>query len=285
MPFEIYLTTAEEIVGATDAALQKNVGIDETLVAQFLDIPADPNAKNALRMAEQLGLVASNQASEYTPSHPFAIYLVTSVLQHKAATLRLMLEQYPPYKTFKTRLILTGLAPEAANQTRAIHNITAHRGDVLSTFISLGTYTNSLISEGAGLYKVAENASTDYLSIVNEVIQNRESAELYIRRRMGTEAADWVDHQEVLGHLVTAYQRAAFVDEDARAPIVHAGNAMESFLVQIATHFSINLQNAHGINAKADQIARANHLTTKHKHMLKYLGHVRNAADHVVLTT
>jgi hypothetical protein len=36
------------------------------------------------------------------------------------------------------------------------------------------------------------------------------------------------------------------------------------------------------LNAKADTLAAANHLTTKHKFMLKYLGHIRNAADHGV---
>jgi hypothetical protein len=249
---------------------------------QILDIPEVPNASNAIRMAEQLGLVASNRAGEYIPSFPFAVYLVTSELQHKAAIIRLVLEQYAPYKTFKTRLKISGLAPEAANQTRAIHNIASHRNEILSTFISLGTYTNSLISEGAGLYKVSENATVDYLSVINEIVQNRESAEQYVRRRMGVEAAEWVDQQEVLSHLVTAYQRAAFVGDDPRAPIVHAGNAVESFLVQVANHFTVNIQNAHGINAKADRIGQANNLTTKHKFMIKYLGHVRNAADHGV---
>jgi hypothetical protein len=280
MPFEIYLTTAEEIVGATDATLQKHTGIDVNTVAQFLDIPASPNANNAIRMAEQLGLVSLNHASEYVPSFPYAVYLVTSELQHKAAIIRLVLEQFAPYKTFKTRLKISGLAPEAANQTRAIHNIVAHRNEILSTFISLGTYTNSLVSEGAGLYKVSENATVDYLSIISEIVQNRESAEQYVRRRVGVEAAEWIDQQEVLYHLVTGYQRAAFAGDDSRAPIVHAGNAIESFLVQVANHFAVNVQSAHGINAKADRLEQANHLTTKHKFMVKYLGHLRNAADH-----
>jgi hypothetical protein len=60
----------------------------------------------------------------------------------------------------------------------------------------------------------------------------------------------------------------------------NAGNAIESFLVQVADHYGMNVQNAMGINAKADQIAQAHHLTAKHKFMIKYLGHVRNAADH-----
>jgi len=86
----------------------------------------------------------------------------------------------------------------------------------------------------------------------------------------------------VLENLITAYQRAAVAEQDSRAPIVHAGNAVESFLSQLATHHGVNVQNAHGINAKADALGTPNHLLSKHKFMVKYLGHVRNAADHGV---
>lgn len=279
MPFEVYPTTAENIIGATDAALQKTNGVDENLVAQFLDIPTD-SAGNALGMACQLGLVSQSRVNEFVASHPYAAYLVTSNLKGKAAILRLVLEQYQPYKTFKHRLSITGSAPEAANQIKAIHGITLHREDILNTFISLGTYTNSLLSEGAGLYKVVMDEPVTYLAIAGEVIQARETAELQVRRQLGQEAADWIDQGEVLPALVTAYQRAALANQDSRAPIVHAGNAIESFLVQLARHHTVNIQNATGINAKADTLARNHVLTNKHLNMLKYLGHVRNAADH-----
>ena len=45
-------------------------------------------------------------------------------------------------------------------------------------------------------------------------------------------------------------------------------------------NYGVNIQGANGINAKADRIAQNNHLTHKHKFMVKYLGHVRNATDH-----
>lgn len=279
MPFEIYQTTAEHLIGATDAGLQKKDGVDDSLVAEFLGIP-DNQARNALCMAEQLGLVSENPDGKFIPSIPYAVYLITSVPEHKAAILRFVLEQYPPYKTFKSRLALTGIATEAANQARALHNISAHRDILLWTFTNLGTYANSLVSERAGILRLSEGEVPGYLLVIGEVIQNRESAEQHVRRRMGSEAADWVNQQEVFNHLVTAYQRAASAEEDAHAPIVHAGNAVESFLSQLATHYNVSVQGANGINAKVDLLASANHLTKKHKFMLKYLGHVRNAADH-----
>lgn len=278
MPFSIFPTTAEDIIGATDAALQCLDGVNAAFVAGFLDCPVD-NANNALLMAEQLGLLA-NQDTVFHAKNPFASYLITSSLSQKAAILRLMLEQYEPYRSFKTRLQVTGSANLAANQVRAIHVMDAHRGDVLSTLVSLGTYTSSLVSEGAGRYRLSENGVTDYLVILNDVINQRENTESYIRRKIGNDAAVWINQQEVLSHLVTAYQRLIDVNIDPRAPIVHAGNAIESFLVQIAHHYNINIVGANGINAKTDRIAQGNQLSEKHKFILKYIGHIRNAADH-----
>jgi hypothetical protein len=96
---------------------------------------------------------------------------------------------------------------------------------------------------------------------------------------MGTEAAGWANEDEVLSPLVTAYIRAAD-RTDTRAPILYAGNAVESFLSQVGTHFAVNLVGAHGINAKVERLTPPGHLKTKQSFMFKYLGHIRNGADH-----
>lgn len=279
MSFEIYRTTAEHIIGAIDAALQMKEGVDSVLVAQFLDTQED-FASRALSMAEQLGLLSGNNAGQFVPHFPYAVYLITSSRLQKAAILRLVLEEYPPYKTFKSRLAVEELAPKAAMQTRTIHSISADRDDIASTLINLGTYAGSLISEGAGLYRPAEGDPIDYLAVVGEIIQDRMSTKLHLAHRMGPEAVDWIDQQEVFDHLVTAYQRLAQIKEDPNAPIVHAANAVESFLSQLAAHCGVDVKNAHGINAKADCLFSKRNLEKKHKFMLKYLGAVRNAADH-----
>ena len=278
MPFEVFPSTAENLVGATDAALQAPRGVTADTVAQFLDIPA-PCALNALKMATQLGLLEERKAGVFATVHPLAPYLVTGSLPSRAAILRLALEVFPPFKTFKQRLAVSGLAPDAATQTRALHQIAAHREDILNTFVNLGTYSNSLTSEGAGLIMHNEEKPETFLAIVADVIESREAAELQVRRRLGPCAAS-LDQTEVIDPLVTAYQRAASAAQDARAPIVHAGNAIESFLTGVAATAGVNIQNATGINAKADALHTAKALETKHHNMLKYLGHVRNAADH-----
>jgi hypothetical protein len=281
MPYAVHQTSAENIIGATDAAVQKPEGVDSQLVATFLDT-ALPYARDTLLMACEIGLLTQPQTDLFKVGSQCAIYVTTASKEAKAAILRFVLEQYEPYKTFKARLGINGVLGEAANQTRALHNIDAHRQIIMDTFSDLGTYAQSLVSEGGGLYRPREDHPQAYLQILDDVIQDRETAVIAVRRRLGEEAAAWVHPQDVLDHLVTAFQRAAQAGQDSRAPIVHAANAVESFLAQLAAHHGVNVANAPGLNAKADTLATANHLTTKHKFMLKYLGHVRNAADHGV---
>ena len=84
---------------------------------------------------------------------------------------------------------------------------------------------------------------------------------------------------EVLSPLITAYQQLG-QEGDTRSPVLYAGNAVDSLLTQLVIHHNLNLQGATGINAKVDRVAQAGHLPAKQKFMLKYLGHLRNAADH-----
>ena len=63
-----------------------------------------------------------------------------------------------------------------------------------------------------------------------------------------------------------------------------AGNAMDSYLAALGTRLGVVLTGAHGINAKLDELRRANQMPMKLLNMGKYLGHVRNAADHGVDT-
>src|SRR5687767_10046858 len=123
MPFHISQTTAEEIVGATDAVIQKGTGADVALIADFLTIP-NQNALNAVSMAEELRLV-KKVGTTYSPLFPYATYLVTGDLQQKAAVLRFILEEYQPYKLFKARLMLNNSAQDVATQVKAVLGIAA----------------------------------------------------------------------------------------------------------------------------------------------------------------
>lgn len=187
---------------------------------------------------------------------------------------------------FAYRLAQTQSAQDAAHAVKTIFNLTAHRQEIASTLTDLGTFSNSLRLEAGGLLVPKADPEDDYLSVTAEVLDDRQSAEIFTARRVGTQATNWVDRTNVLDHLVTAYQRAAAARDDSRLPILHAANAIESFLEQVGGHFTVNLAGATGINAKAERLYQSNprRITTKHLNLLKYLGHLRNAADHGVDT-
>lgn len=281
MSYNILPTTAEHIINVTDAVLLKQNGCDWQFVAQFLDI-TEESAKNALEMASQLKLIKHISNGCYNRYDNMAIYLVTGNQQQRAAVLRFVLEQYEPYKTFKNRLAFSGSVHIAAEQTKMLFGLSAHRDQIKDTIISLGTYAHSLVSEGAGLYRIVESnpQSTNYLHTIGDIISDRETAEITIRRSLGTDVCDWLNDEDILSSLATAYHKLAECSSEPRGPILYAGNAIESFLVKLALHHRVSISGANGINAKVDRIKQAGCLNTKYAYVLKYLGHVRNACDH-----
>lgn len=78
--------------------------------------------------------------------------------------------------------------------------------------------------------------------------------------------------------LATALRHAA--GGAAREAVVHAGNAMDTFLDEYAARKQINLTGATGINGKVDKLQIGGALPKKLAFNAKYLGHIRNAADH-----
>jgi hypothetical protein len=283
MPHSVFRTTAEEVIGATDSILQRLTGIDVAGIADFLSTNQQ-YAQNAANMSVELGLASFDSATNlYYPKSPFAAYLVTSDVSQKGAILRMVLERYEPYQFFKNRLRITDFAADAAaNQTRATFGIAAERTDVSETFISLGTYTKSLaMREEGGRYQAKTSNGFEFLEVFGQVIAEREDAKTKIRSRLGEDVYQWIDTPTVSEPLVDSLQSCANAKADPRPPIVHAGNAVESFLVQVGNHYGVSLVGRNGVISKATEIINAqHHLTSKHMGLFQYLGHVRNAADH-----
>lgn len=285
MPNSVFPTTAEEIIGATDAILQKRSGIDAQAIADFQSINLQ-YAENAAKMAVELGFARIDATTHlYLPESPFASYLVTSATKQKASVLRFVLEQFEPYQFFKNRLRITEFATDAAaTQTKATHGLAADRTEIASTFISLGTYTNSLTHREAARYEATpgEGDGFSFLEVFGNVIANREDAKTKIRARLGEDVFQWIDTASVFEPLTDALQSCGSASVDPRPPIVHAGNAIESFLVQVGAQYpTVNLAGKHGINSKIIEIVTTRHnLTKKHLSIFQYLGDLRNASDH-----
>jgi hypothetical protein len=279
MPNTIASATAEQVVDAVDACVLAGIPIDKTFLSTYLDIPEGP-AENALVMAAELGFLTVTAGNKYAPNGPAAEYLVGCPQKKQPVVFRYFLEQYGPFAKYKERLTRAGGADVAARQIKAVFGLAAHRNEIVTTLNNFGTYAGALTQQIGGIACPAADPQFDYLSVIAEVIAERESATMFVRQRLGENACDYIDNDTVLEHLVTAYQQAGEADVDSRQPIVNAANAVESFLVQLAAEHTVDLTGATGINAKVDRLVRANRVSKKHQYMLKYLGHVRNAAEH-----
>lgn len=116
-------------------------------------------------MAQQLNLIFSKPDATYGSDSYLARLIVTSRNDnHRAAIMRLVLEQYEPYVTFRKRTQYTGSMDLASKQVKAIYGITSSYKDIRNTFINIGTYSRALINDGANSY-VFNHDDVTYIEI------------------------------------------------------------------------------------------------------------------------
>jgi len=251
-------------------------GSPAEFVSNFSDLPLD-QAKTAIDLAVDLGLAVQSGAT-YSATGPLARFLITPNQSDKASVLRLVLESYEPFVRFRDRLAATDSASVAAQEIKVLMDLDVHREKIKDTLISLGTYTQALVARGGGKYKARLGASPNPLSVLADACDSQSSAELAIKEALGQSTADRVSFAEVITPLANALLKAQ--DDQARDAVVAAGNALESYLTELAVRMSVTLGNAPGINAKLEKFAQATKLPKKLINVGKYLGHVRNGADH-----
>lgn len=87
-----------------------------------------------------------------------------------------------------------------------------------------------------------------------------------------------IDHTQVIQPLVAGLRHA--VAGAGREAVLQGGIAAENFLTATAVHHGTDIANANGVNAKMDRLVQAGHYPSKLLNVCKYVGHVRNAADH-----
>jgi len=285
VPRAFFQSTAEDVVASVEAVVANGMPTSVAFVSYFADIPA-ARADEALKLAVDLRLLEVN-GGNYSPTSPLCVLLMTPDLALKAAILRIVLESYEPFLIFRKRLKATELAATAAQQTKTTLALTAHRDEIKDTLVSLGTYSHALRSEGGGRYEPSELPVGNHLLKTAQGCADVAAAEARIRLQMGDAAADSVSRDDVLVPLANALLQAGA--GDGRAAVLLAGNAVESFLAVLAGRLGVAIAGAAGINAKLDRFAHAgavpvpaNALPKKLIFMGKYLGHIRNAADHGV---
>ncbi len=278
MPTSFYPATAEQVVSAVEAVVVNGKSTKPDFVAEFSDLTKS-QSEAGLKLATDLNLLA-NDAGKYSVGSFLCRFLVTPNQSNKAAVLRLVLESFAPFVIFRERMVATGSASTAAQQTKAALGLDAHREEIKDTLISLGTYSHALVTEGGGRYKSAETTMDNTLESLSQACSDAMAAEYRVREQLGQDAAAFLSRNDVIVPLSDGLRRA--VQADPRGAVVAAGNAIESYLDSLADSVSppITLSGATGINAKLEKFQQANALPKKLINVGKYLGHIRNAADH-----
>ena len=279
MPRPFFQATAEQVVTVSEAVVALRGGEIAT-VAAFTDLP-QPTVDAALKLATDVELLTEN-GGIFASASPLCKLLRTPQDREKVAILRVMIESYEPFLVFREELEATDDVTVAAQRTKARLDLTCHREQVKETLLSLATYSGALIGGHGANY---EQDASDISALLNELAagsQEIAGATRTIREELGNDAAGQVDYDQVVRHLVDGLRHAAA--DAGREAVLQGGIAVENFLTSLSAHHQTNIANAHGTNAIMSCLVRAGHYPKKLENVCKYLGHVRNAADHGIDT-
>jgi hypothetical protein len=278
MNYNIVLTTAEDIVAVVDAVVAKGTSAKKDFIAEFTGIATDDQVTKALEMAIQLQLLSyESQTDSYMVQSFFAKQIVTAASdEQKAVFMRLVLEQYEPYRTFKTRYSFTKSIELACRQTKTLHSMTSNERDIKNTLISVATYAKALKSEGANLYSFSE--TLDAANMIEQALAATSITEATLKSFWGEQLYSFVDNTSVFQPLVDALKKTRAESIDTRSVVVYSANAFESFLDDLANSKNVSLSGKNGIVQKCNALSA--YLSKKHRGMVEYIGQVRNAADH-----
>ena len=275
MPRAFSHSTAEQVVQVVEA-VQAIKEATSAEVQAFCDL-SPAQADNALDLAVDLGLL-KKAGAKFAPATHLVRFVSTPDEAQKAALVRVVLESYEPFVKFRERLQATASVDRAAEQTKALLDLDAHREVVKDTLISLGTYAGAIVSAGGGRYSTVISAELgNPLLALSVTATDQATAELLIRTHIGPKA-DRLDRTEVILPLAFALLKAK--GNDPIGAITDASRGVESFLGRLAVRLTVNLAGASGISQKLDKFRAGNHLPKKVVEAAKYLGHVRNAGDH-----
>lgn len=278
MPRHFSRATAEQVVAVVEAVVVYAKPTTKDFVRDFADL-TEAQSEAALELAADLKLL-TRHGGDYILGSPLCRFIANSDQAGKAVALRIVLEDYEPFAIFRQRLMATQSPSIAAQQTKVVLDLDAHREDINHTLVSLGTYCQALANEGSGRYRPEAEPTGDTLQVLAEGCQDLEAAELRVREQLGNTAAERVSRDDVIRPLARGLREA--ISGRGQGAVVSAGNAVESFLAEVANRRGVNIVGANGINAKLDRLDTAGHLPKKLVFFGKYLGHIRNAADHGV---
>lgn len=274
MPREFYQATAEQVVIVSEAVVSLS-GADSAVISGFTDLLQN-TAESALKLATDLGLLIEN-GGRYEINSPLCRFLRTPQDGEKATILRVTIESYEPFLVFREELEATNNVTDAAQRTKVKLDLNCHREQVKETLLSLATYSGALTAGQGNTYERDARGLTSLLDELAAGSKEVAEATLTVRSELGALAGQ-VDTDQVINPLVAGLRHAAA--GNGREAVLQAGIATESFLAHAAAHHGTNIDGANGVNAKMDRLVNAGHYPKKLLNVCKYVGHVRNAADH-----
>ena len=190
--------------------------------------------------------------------------------------MRMIIEQYEPYRKFKERYEYTSSIEMACRQIKILYSMQTNERDIKNTLISIATYANALISKGAGLYSFTEESQES--SLLEISLKETALTDATLRNFLGESIYNAIDNRNVFTPLSEAVLKTKADNMDTRSVVVYAANAFESFLDGYANSKGISLAGKNGIIQKKDALSQS--LSKKHRGMIDYIGQIRNAADH-----
>jgi hypothetical protein len=268
-------TTAEHVMGAVEAVVVNGKPTSLAMITDFLETTS-PNAAAAVEMAVELGLILQDANHDYVASSPLCRF--TAIPLQKAALLRILLEGYRPFVVFRERLVATSDLNAAAQSTKVICGLIAHRDEIKETLVNLGSFSRALVHSGGGHYQLEKEPLANFLQTIAISCADMAQAELRIRDQLGPEASGSVTRDNVIVPLADALFKASQRDPDGA--VQQAGNAFESHIVEMAGRMGVNVAGANGIVQKLARFQNPRRLPIKLIHIGNYLGAIRNAADH-----
>ena len=275
---DFYTGTAEQVVGVVEAIVSFSKSTSIAEVEAFTDYTSSIT-ENALKLACELKLL-EEVGGNYQQLSPLCQYFRTPNLDVKAGVLRIILENFVPFVEFRNELQATADANIAASRIKAELVINEHREDIKQTLLNLGTFSRSLVSEDGTSYKSSEETLEHDLINIAKGIEDEAAAILTVREILGNQIADSINRNDVLVPIAQGLHFAK--SSNGREAVLNAGNAIDSFLTEFANDSGSPLTGQNGINQKVDHLKNQRKISTKIQNIARYLGHIRNAADHGV---
>lgn len=275
---DFYTGTAEQVVGVVEAIVSFSKSTSIAEVEAFTDYTSSIT-ENALKLACELKLL-EEVGGNYQQLSPLCQYFRTPNLDVKAGVLRIILENFVPFVEFRNELQATADANIAASRIKAKLVINEHREDIKQTLLNLGTFSRSLVSEDGTSYKSSEETLEHDLINIAKGIEDEAAAILTVREILGNQIADSINRNDVLVPIAQGLHFAK--SSNGREAVLNAGNAIDSFLTEFANDSGSPLTGQNGINQKVDHLKNQRKISTKIQNIARYLGHIRNAADHGV---